>query len=53
MLSHIQMTAKAQSQRIEETKFLNKLTRENKMMDLEARMFETEERRTQILAQKV
>lgn len=44
------MTAKVQSQRIEETKYLNKMTRENKIMDLEAKMFETEERRNQILA---
>lgn len=52
-LASIQEKANVQIQRIEDTIYLNKLTRQNQLLDLESKMNETEQRRKEILDRKV
>lgn len=52
-LQNVQQRAVEQNQRIEDTMFINKLTKENQKLDLDEKMSETEERRRQILNSRV
>ena len=49
----IKTRARAENQRMQETNFIYKMTKQNEQLDLESRMTETEERLKQILEKKV